>query len=258
MVTCRFEEEISKFALEFDRKLIDATNVNRNSGYNYGSAVIVKAGYLVRTATTKGNTLQLSGDFNATTPFEVIGAPKSAKKLTINGQPVAIETCNSTGSWHGLVKYQRPFINIPNLESLQWKSTDALPEIQTNYDGSAWPSADKKKLAQIRVAFYTAELDLHIPNGWEVPLSFTFKKTKSDEKFRAQLYVNGYQFGKYINNVGSQVDFSVPQRILNYQGSNTVALTLWAQQPSGAKLDGLSLTARTPPMPKYAKRAGAY
>ncbi|OBT75836.1 hypothetical protein VF21_04385 [Pseudogymnoascus sp. 05NY08] len=431
--------------------------LDRNSAYNYwvpdladGSAVIVKAGYLVRTAATKGNTLQLTGDFNATTPFEVIGAPKSAKKLTINGQPVAIETSKSTGSWHGLVKYQRPYINIPDLERLQWKSTDALPEIQTSYDDSAWPSADKKTstntyrnlttptslyssdygfhygyliyrghfvatgqettitiytqgrnaygtsawlngvdlgsnagnatigdtnstyslgklskgkkyvltmlmdnmgydgnwvigsdsmknpngilhyefagrkqsditwkltgnlggedyvdktrgplnegglfperqgwhqqkpptngwkaskptagISKAGVAFYTAELDLHIPKGWDVPLSFTFKKTKSNEKFRAQLYVNGYQFGKYINNIGPQVDFSVPQGILNYQGSNTVALTLWAQQPSGAKLEGLSLTAGTPvltalenielvPMPKYAKRAGAY
>ncbi|KFY87587.1 hypothetical protein V500_06879 [Pseudogymnoascus sp. VKM F-4518 (FW-2643)] len=431
--------------------------LDRNSAYNYwvpdladGSAVIVKAGYLVRTAAAKGNTLQLTGDFNATTPFEVIGAPKSAKKLTINGQNVAIETSKSTGSWHGLVKYQRPFFNIPNLENLQWKSTDALPEIQTNYDDSEWPAADKTTstntyrnlttptslyssdygfhygyliyrghfvatgeettitiytqgrnaygtsawlngvdlgsnagnatvgdsnstytlgklskgkpyvltmlmdnlgydgnwvigsdsmknpngilhyefpgrkqsditwkltgnlggedyvdktrgplnegglfperqgwhqqnppthgwkaskpttgISKAGVAFYTAELNLNIPKGWDVPLSFTFKNTKSEEKFRAQLYVNGYQFGKYINNIGPQVDFSVPQGILNYQGSNTVALTLWAQQPSGAKLQGLSLTAATPvltalnnielvPMPKYAKRAGAY
>lgn len=56
---------------------------------------------------------------------------------------------------------------------------------------------------------------------------------------------------------------------LNYQGSNTVALTLWTQQPGGAKIEGLSLTAGVlvltvlkdlalVPMPKYVHRAGAY
>jgi hypothetical protein len=29
--------------------------------------------------------------------------------------------------------------------------------------------------------------------------------------YRAQLWVNGYQFGKYANNIGPQSSFPVPQ-----------------------------------------------
>jgi hypothetical protein len=35
----------------------------------------------------------------------------------------------------------------------------------------------------------------------------------------------------------------VPEGILNYEGENFIAVTLWAQQEGGAKLDGLELVA---------------
>ncbi len=31
------------------------------------------------------------------------------------------------------------------------------------------------------------------------------------EHYRAQLWVNGYQFGKYVNHIGPQTKFPVPQ-----------------------------------------------
>ena len=70
------------------------------------------------------------------------------------------------------------------------------------------------------VAFYGAELDLKIPSGWDVPLSFTFRNTSNPSAkgdtapaYRIQLYVNGYQFGKYVHNIGPQKSFPVPQGI---------------------------------------------
>jgi hypothetical protein len=49
------------------------------------------------------------------------------------------------------------------------------------------------------VGFFVTGFDLNVPAGYDIPLSFVFTNvtdTKS-ENFRAQLYVNGYQFGKY-------------------------------------------------------------
>ena len=64
--------------------------LDRSSAYNYwvlkladdnglyapnlpATTVIVKAGYLMRNATMSGSTLNLIGDFNATTDIEIIG-----------------------------------------------------------------------------------------------------------------------------------------------------------------------------------------
>ena len=49
------------------------------------------------------------------------------------------------------------------------------------------------------IAFYTTSFDLDIPEGYDVPLAFVFANSTSNdtEHFRCQLFVNGYQFGKY-------------------------------------------------------------
>lgn len=72
-----------------------------------------------------------------------------------------------------------------------------------------------------------------------------------------------------VNNLGPQTSFPVPQGILNYSGTNYVAITLWSQEESGTKLGGLGLVVngvfqsgmRDPglsPMPSWKQRAGAY
>ena len=414
------------------------------------SSLIVKAGYLVRTAYMRGRNLHLTADFNATTPVEVIGAPKFAKHLFINGDKVDYNV-DKNGYWNTKVEYSAPDLKLPNLKDLSWKHLDTLPEIRDDYDDSAWPDAnisptpntkralttptslyssdygfnagyliyrghftadgsestfkvntqgglafgssvwlggkylgswqgtsvqssqnatykvpnlqkgkhyvftivsdnlglnedftvgqddmktprgildyelsgrdqsaiswkltgnlggedyrDKVRgplnegglyaerqgfhqpdpptkswdssspldgITEPGVGFYSAKFDLDIPRGWDVPLYFNFaNSTSPTAAYRAQLYVNGYQFGKYTNNIGPQNSYPVPEGILNYQGTNWVALSLWALQEGGAKLDDFELVYETPvktgmeevksvEQPKYHKRKGAY
>lgn len=64
------------------------------------------------------------------------------------------------------------------------------------------------------IAYYQSSFDLNIPGGYDIPLFFNFANTTingATSNYQAQLYVNGWQFGKYINNVGPQTSFPVPQ-----------------------------------------------
>jgi hypothetical protein len=125
------------------------------------------------------------------------------------------------------------------------------------------------------IAFYGAELDLDLPSGWDVPLSFTFTNSSGSgggntaPAYHVQLYVNGYQFGKYIHNVGPQTSYPVPEGIFNYHGSNYIAFALWALEADGAKVEGLELSVNgtilsgygdvpMAPMSSWAERDGAY
>ncbi|TVY57797.1 putative beta-galactosidase A [Lachnellula cervina] len=122
------------------------------------------------------------------------------------------------------------------------------------------------------VAFYQADFRLDLPRNYDIPLFFNFGNTTlngSVADYRAQLWVNGWQFGKYVNNIGPQSSFPVPQGILDYHGQNWLAIELWAQQASGAQLTNFTLEAGTPvwtslkepesaPKPSYSKREGAY
>lgn len=47
------------------------------------------------------------------------------------------------------------------------------------------------------VAFYSADFELAMPKGYDIPLSVVFANSTQSPTFRAQLYINGWQFGKY-------------------------------------------------------------
>lgn len=109
---------------------------------NYSSPsknlVVVKAGYLIRTADLINTQLRLTGDVNATTEIEVISTPATTLKgITFNGE-VLHTSKTSNGNLQGTVRYNPPKLDIPDLSNLEWKFIDSLPEIQASYDDSAW------------------------------------------------------------------------------------------------------------------------
>ncbi|KAF1837258.1 hypothetical protein BDW02DRAFT_519504, partial [Decorospora gaudefroyi] len=129
--------------------------LDRNEAYNYWSVdqapydssnpVILKAGYLMRTAHVTGNTLALTGDVNATTPIEILGgAPLSLSELTFNGEQLDF-TVSSEGTISANIGFPQLNIALPKLSELKWNYIDSLPEIQPGYDDSMWTVADLKQ-----------------------------------------------------------------------------------------------------------------
>ena len=106
------------------------------------NSAIIKAGYLLRTAVIHGETLVLKGDLNATTTIEVIGNP-DCSKLEFNNKQIS-SSMNEKNVLIGTVEYEAPKTSIPSLSNLDWKYLDSLPEIQSNYDDSAWVPAIQK------------------------------------------------------------------------------------------------------------------
>ncbi|KAI9042941.1 glycoside hydrolase family 35 protein [Aspergillus affinis] len=146
---------------------------------------------------------------------------------------------------------ERQGYHLPQPPSKNWKS------------GSPF-----KGLSKPGVGFYTTQFDLDVPKGWDVPLYFNFGNS-TEAAYRVQLYVNGYQYGKFVSNVGPQTSFPVPEGVLNYRGTNYVALSLFALESEGAKVESLELVNTTPVLtalgsikaadqPKYKSRKGAY
>ncbi|KAF9076535.1 glycoside hydrolase family 35 protein [Rhodocollybia butyracea] len=93
---------------------------------------------------------------------------------------------------------------------------DSLWEERTPFQGIGKPG----------VGFFRTTFNLDLPEGYDIPLSFVFDSAVGH--YRSQLYVNGWQMGKRIANIGPQTAFPVHEGILNYHGTNTVVLSLWA------------------------------
>ena len=72
---------------------------------------------------------------------------------------------------------------------------------------SGWESSSpfKNGLSKAGIGFYTTSFRLDFPDGWDIPLSIVFSNASvsnfsqegSGVNYRCQLYVNGYQYGKY-------------------------------------------------------------
>lgn len=81
-------------------------------------------------------------------------------------------------------------------------------------------------MSKAGVGFYHTTIDLDFPEGYDVMTSFSFDKIQDEEnqsqhagRYRVEFWVNGWHMGKYVSDLGPQVEFPVHEGILDYQGS---------------------------------------
>jgi beta-galactosidase GanA len=98
---------------------------------------LVEGGYLVRTATSHGSTLALTGDTTTQSPL-VVWAPAGVNSVTWNGRRVAV-TSGTDGSLSGTVPGPAP-VTLPRLTN--WRFAPEAPEAQPGFGDASWTLAD--------------------------------------------------------------------------------------------------------------------
>ncbi|KAI4711240.1 hypothetical protein J4E89_003805 [Alternaria sp. Ai002NY15] len=110
------------------------------------------------------------------------------------------------------------------------------------FDTSSWedasPTADGVQGAGIR--WFTTTFSLSVDSDLDVPIGIELGAPKGTIA-RMLLFVNGYQYGKYVPHIGPQTRYPIPPGILNMRGENVLSVAMWAQTETGAKLDTLKL-----------------
>jgi beta-galactosidase GanA len=119
--------------------LITTTNVAEQFWPQSTAAgpVLVQGGYLVRTATTHGPTLALTGDTSAAGGLTV-WAPPAVRSVTWNGRTVSV-TPGPDGSLRGQLTGPAP-VTLPALSD--WRFSAEAPEAQPGFDDRSWTLAD--------------------------------------------------------------------------------------------------------------------
>jgi len=93
------------------------------------------------------------------------------------------------------------------------------------------PNADPRP----GVAWYRARFRLHLARGVDASLGLTISVDPA-KSYRAQIFLNGWNVGQYINNVGPQHTFVLPTGILDPREENTLAIAVLAD---GTTVGGL-------------------
>jgi beta-galactosidase GanA len=88
------------------------------------------------------------------------------------------------------------------------------------------------------VAWYRTRFRLNIPDGVDASIGLTITDDPS-RQYRALIFLNGWNVGQYINDVGPQTTFALPNGVLDTRGFNTLALAVTGA--SGCDLGAVTL-----------------
>ncbi len=90
------------------------------------------------------------------------------------------------------------------------------------------------------VAWYRTTARLDLPKDQDVPVGLRFTDDPS-RHYRVLIFVNGWNVGQYVNDLGPQHVFTLPQGILRHHGTNTIALAVWSYDDTSGGLGQVTL-----------------
>jgi beta-galactosidase GanA len=112
-----------------------------------------------------------------------------------------------------------------------------------SFDDSSWESASlPHRESAAGVSWYRTRIRLDLPRDQDVPVGLRFTDDPS-RHYRVLIFVNGWNVGQYVNDVGPQHVFVLPQGILRHEGTNTIALAVWSDDAETAGLGAVDLVA---------------
>jgi len=91
------------------------------------------------------------------------------------------------------------------------------------------------------VGWFRTTFSLSVPQGVDASIGLTLTDT-STRAYRVQIFLNGWNIGQYINDVGPQHTFVLPNGMLHTHGSNTLALAVLRDGTTAAGPGSVSLT----------------
>lgn len=103
-----------------------------------------------------------------------------------------------------------------------------------DYPDSEWADATDFKPAKAGVTWYRSNFELDVPAGTDTAIALKVNDAKFDDGrqsfARAVIYVNGWNTGTWVGNVGPQSTFTIPSGFLNKAGGNTLAIALTTER----------------------------
>jgi beta-galactosidase GanA len=114
------------------------------------------------------------------------------------------------------------------------------------FPDASWPTTTlPADSAMPGTTWYRTTFALNVPKGEDASLGLTIgdpSTPRSGGAYRALIYVNGWNVGQYIADVGPQHTFVLPNGILDPRGDNTVAIAVTSDGGAANALESVRLT----------------
>jgi beta-galactosidase len=90
------------------------------------------------------------------------------------------------------------------------------------------------------VKWYRTDVTLALPKDQDTSVGIQIKDPPN-RHYRAMLYVNGWQMGNYVSDMGPQHSFPIPNGVLQPRGKNSIVIAVWKLDESEGGLGEVSL-----------------
>jgi len=90
------------------------------------------------------------------------------------------------------------------------------------------------------IRWYRSDVTLDLPQGQDSSLSLAIQDPPG-RHYRALIFVNGWQMGQYIADMGPQSRFPIPSGVLDGHGVNHIAIAVWKTDDTQGGLGHVSL-----------------
>ncbi|QKV72964.1 beta-galactosidase [Amycolatopsis sp. Hca4] len=107
------------------------------------------------------------------------------------------------------------------------------------------PAAVPAATADPGTTWYRTTFSLHVPRDQDTSVGLTIgdpAKPRSGGRYRVLVFLNGWNVGQYIGDVGPQHTFVLPDGILDPHGRNSLALAVTSDGGPGNGLEKVALT----------------
>jgi beta-galactosidase GanA len=159
-------------------------------------------------------------------------SPRGIKSVKVDGSPTSIawriqgnlENDPTRGPMNTGGQYgERSGWYLPDFPDARWALLDQTPV------------ADPPGITWHRTTF-----DLHVPSDQDAAVALHIDDT-NNRNYRALIYLNGWLVGRYINDIGPENTFVLPNGILHTNGTNSLAISVWRLDPETGTLPVISL-----------------
>jgi beta-galactosidase GanA len=115
-----------------------------------------------------------------------------------------------------------------------------------NFPDASWPTRPvPDPTPTTGTSWYRTSFSLSVPSGHDASLGLVVGNpatVRSGGQYRVLIFLNGWNVGQYIGNVGPQHTFVLPNGILNPQGTNSLALAVTSNGGGADTLESVRLT----------------
>ncbi|MFI2199859.1 beta-galactosidase [Streptomyces sp. NPDC020192] len=134
-------------------------------------------------------------------------APKVSWRIQGETAPDPVRGPMNNGGLYG----EREGWHLPDGRDRDWEPVSFPRDVR--YQGVTW---------------YRTSFRLSVPADVDASIGLTLEDDRY-RKYRAQIFLNGWNMGQYINDVGPQHTFVLPNGVLRTRGTNTLALAVLSE-----------------------------